>query len=162
MRLEPPFDALANPWILLLLGLLLTVEVFADKIPVVDTINDLIGTAVRPTAGAILALAGTREVALDPVLAAGLGLVVAGGVHGLKATSRPAVTAVSGGLANPIVSMIEDILAAGMTILTLLAPVAGLVLVVAVIGGLAYLAWRVRRWFRRSGRRRGAAPPRAP
>lgn len=150
ITLQPPFDLLTNTWILLLLGLLLSVEVFADKVPAIDTINDLIGTIVRPTAGAILALASTREIGLDPVLAGALGIIFAGGVHGLKATARPVVTATTGGLGNPIISMVEDIVAAAAAILTLLAPLAGFLVVVTVVALLlaAVVALRRRlRWF---------------
>lgn len=149
IRLEAPYDLLTNTWVLVILGLLLGLEVFADKIPAVDTINDLIGTVVRPTSGAVLALAGTREVGLDPILAAILGLIMAGSFHGIKATSRPVLTATTGGLANPVVSMIEDILAAAGVILTLLAPLVGallvLVLLVILIGTALWLRRLVRR-----------------
>jgi hypothetical protein len=157
ITLQPPFDILTNTWILLLLGLLLSVEVFADKVPAIDSINDMIGTVVRPTAGAILALASTREIGLDPVLAGALGIVFAGGVHGLKATARPIVTATTGGLGNPIVSMVEDIAAAAAAILTLLAPLAGFLVVVTIVALLLVAVIRLRRRLRWFGPRRG--PP---
>src|SRR5262245_11086115 len=54
ITLSPPFDLLANEWVLGVLGVLLVIEFFADKIPLVDHVNDVIQTFVRPTAGAIL------------------------------------------------------------------------------------------------------------
>ena len=152
IKLGEPYNILTNTWVLLLLGVLLAVEVFADKIAVVDSINDLIGTVVRPAAGAILSLASTQQVGLDPVLAGALGLVLAGSVHGLKATSRPMITATTGGLANPFVSMIEDVLAAAGVILTLLAPIVGVILVVLLIVMMVGLAITVRRLVRRAVR----------
>jgi hypothetical protein len=152
IQLEAPYDLLTNTWVLVILGLLLGIEVFADKIPAVDTINDLIGTLIRPTSGAILALASTRAVGLDPVLAACLGLLLAGGVHGLKAGARPVVTATTAGLANPMVSIIEDILAAAGVILTLLVPLVGALLVLLTIGLLLGTLLWLRRWLRRRDR----------
>lgn len=153
IRLEAPYDLLSNTWVLVTIGVLLSVEVFADKLPGIDSINDLVGTVVRPAAGAILALASTREVGLDPVLATILGLLFAGSAHGVKATARPVLTTVTGGLANPVVSMIEDVVAAGAVVLTLLAPLVGALLVLLLLVILV-LIWR---WLRtrlaRAGRR---------
>lgn len=156
ITLQAPYDILTNTWVLLLLGVLLSVEVFADKIPAVDSINDLVGTVVRPAAGAILALASTQSIGLNPVLAGALGILLAGSVHGLKATVRPAVTATTGGLFNPLVSMIEDMAAATGAVLTLLAPVIGFVVVVVVLALLALAAVQFRRRLRRQ--RRGGPP----
>ena len=160
VTLEAPYDLLTNTWVLVGLAILLGVEVFADKVPVVDTINDTISTIIRPAAGGILFLANTRVIDLDPVLAGTLGLLLAGSVHGLKATTRPVVTAVSGGLANPLVSMIEDLFAAAGVILSLLAPLIGFILVVLLVTGMVMLAVAVRRRLRRFGRRQpGGRPP---
>jgi hypothetical protein len=161
VTLEAPYDLLTNTWTLVALAILLGVEVFADKVPVVDSVNDTISTVIRPAAGAILFLANTRAIELDPTLAGILGLLLAGSVHGLKATTRPVVTAVTGGLANPIVSMIEDLLAAAGVILSLLVPLVGFLLVVLLIIGMVALAVVVRRRLRRFGRRLpgGRQPP---
>lgn len=150
ISLQGPYNILTNTWVLLLLGVLLAVEVFADKIPGVDSINDLIGTLVRPTSGAILSLASTQGIGLDPVLAGALGLLVAGGMHGLKATSRPMLTATTGGLANPFVSMVEDLFAAAAAILTMLAPVVGLIIVLVLIVAMAGLLLTLRRLIKRA------------
>jgi hypothetical protein len=162
ITLDAPYDFLTNTWVLVLLGLLLSVEVFADKIPAVDSINDLIGTIVRPAAGGILALASTQGVGVNPVLMGALGVILAGSVHGLKATARPVVTATTGGLGNPLVSMIEDIAAAAGTILTLLAPVVGFLVVTIVLIILITLAVQLRRRLRRFGAGRPPPSPTSP
>src|SRR5690242_2203750 len=54
IKLTQPFDMLTNTWVLLVLVILLTIEIFADKIPAVDSINDIIHTFIRPVAGGIL------------------------------------------------------------------------------------------------------------
>src|SRR5215210_6291804 len=107
IKLQQPFDVLTNTWVLFALGVLLLIEVFADKVPAVDSVNDAIHTFIRPVAGGILFAAHSGAVGgLDPTLSFVLGLVSAGGVHAVKAASRPVVTATTGGLGNPIVSFI--------------------------------------------------------
>jgi hypothetical protein len=89
IELAPPFDTLANPYILILLGILLIMEMLADKVPAVNHLNDLVQTFVRPVAGAIAFAAGTNVISgISPVVALACGLFVAGGVHLAKSASR--------------------------------------------------------------------------
>ncbi|MBE0669865.1 MAG: DUF4126 domain-containing protein [Anaerolineales bacterium] len=124
LALSQPFDLIANPWILILLGILVIIEMVADKVPAVNHINDLIQTVVRPAAGAI-AFAASANVITDvhPVLALACGLLVAGGVHAVKAAAvRPAVTATTGGVGNVPVSIAEDIFAFLTSVLAIVIP----------------------------------------
>jgi hypothetical protein len=130
------------------------IEIFVDKIPGLDHINDVIQTLVRPAAGAILFAANARVISdLHPVVAVILGLIVAFGVHATKATARPFVTAGTIGTGNWLVSTVEDILAVLVSLVSLLAPVLLVLLFVLAI-------WLFVRW--RSGRstRRAEAVPR--
>ena len=123
ITLSPPYDLLTNGWVIAVTAILLGIEVFADKIAAVDTANDIIQTFVRPTAGAFLFAASNSVINdIHPVLALTCGLLMAGGVHATKATLRPAVTATSGGLLNPVVSTAEDAIAIALTILSILIP----------------------------------------
>src|SRR5260370_1386178 len=75
LKLNPPFDLLASGWVILALALLLAIEIVVDKIPAADSLNNLIQTFVRPTAGAILFAASAHAITdLHPVIAAILGL----------------------------------------------------------------------------------------
>jgi len=124
ITLNEPWNALTNGWIIALLAVLLAVEVVADKIPAVDHVNDVIQTFIRPAAGAILFAASSNVVAdIHPVLALACGVIVAGGVHVVKATVRPAVTATTAGVGNPVVSTIEDITSALVALLSILVPI---------------------------------------
>jgi hypothetical protein len=147
ITLNEPYDALSSWWVIGLLGVLLIVEVLVDKIPAADTVNDVIQTFVRPTAGAILFAASTNTIGLNPVLGAMCGVVLAGGVHVVKAGGRPVVTATTGGAGNPIVSTLEDILALVTSVLAIVAPylVAALLLII-----LAFIVW----WYVRRRQRR--------
>jgi hypothetical protein len=144
IRLNAPFDALTNGWIIGLLAVLTVIEVLVDKIPAVDTINDVIQTVVRPAAGAILFAASSNAISdIHPVLALMCGILVAGTVHAAKATARPLVTATTAGVGNPIASTIEDITAGIVSLLSILVPVVAFILI--VIG-----VWLVFRSLRRA------------
>ncbi|HHE72971.1 MAG TPA: DUF4126 domain-containing protein [Chloroflexi bacterium] len=145
VELEAPWDALTSWWVIGLLTVLLAVEELADKIPAVDTANDVVQTLARPTAGAILFAATTqRTIHLHPVLAFACGVVLAGGVHVVKAGARPALTAISAGTANPVVSTIEDAVSALTALVSLLFPY----LVVAWLALLILLVVLILRWRR--------------
>lgn len=146
IKLNEPFDALTSWWVIGVLAVLLVIEFLADKVPVVDSANDVIQTVVRPVAGAILFAANANVIAdVHPVLAMICGLLLAGGVHAAKATARPAITAASGGTANPVVSTVEDLLSALTSFLSILFPVLmALVLLLATLI-IGWWLWRIRR-----------------
>jgi hypothetical protein len=133
IELTPPFDTLANPWILIMLGILLIIEMLVDKVPAVNHLNDLIQTFVRPVAGAIAFAAGTNVIhGIHPVVALACGLLVAGGVHLAKsAAMRPIVTATTGGVGNVPVSVAEDVTSTAVSVMSVLVPIA-----VAVLAGI--------------------------
>jgi hypothetical protein len=109
IHLAGPYDVISSPIAILIIAVLLGVELLADKIPLVDHVNDLVQSAVRPAAGAILLMATTEPVpSINPVVAMLVGLSVAGGIHVAKTSFRPLVTATTGGLGNPVVSAVED------------------------------------------------------
>src|SRR5690554_1658255 len=53
VQLPDAWQWLENEWVLGVLGVLLVIEFFADKIPVVDSINDWVQTVVRPASGGL-------------------------------------------------------------------------------------------------------------
>ncbi len=155
VNLSAPYDLLTSTWVIGALAVLLLIEILADKIPVVDSVNDLLGLAIRPAAGAMLfaASTGTLEF-VDPRFALVAGLVVAGAAHGAKATARPLVTASTGGIGNPIVSTVEDVAAFATSIVAIIFPL--------LIGGALVVfaglwAW----WLTQRNRRRANAGARA-
>jgi hypothetical protein len=123
--LHSPWDALTSWFVIGTLGVLISVEFFADKIPGLNHLNDLIQTFVRPVAGSIVFLASTAGVAeVHPVLAFCAGLLVAGGIHALKSIAvRPAVSAATAGAGHPAVSTLEDGVATVLSILAIVLPV---------------------------------------
>ena len=112
-------------------------EVLGDKIPLVDHGLHALQTIAKPVAGAVIAGAVVSP-GNDPsaILLAVLGGANALAIHGVSATARAASTATTGGLANPIVSVIEDGLAIGGILLGWFMPflAAALVLVATIVG----------------------------
>jgi hypothetical protein len=142
ITLNAPYDALSSWWVIGTLAVLLVLEILVDKIPAVDTVNDVVHTFIRPAAGAILFAASTNVIGMHPVLAAVCGVIVAGGVHAAKAGGRPVVTATTAGIGNPVVSTIEDVISFVTSLLAVVAPYAVLA---SVIIALSLLIWRYER-----------------
>ena len=150
---------LENGWVMLIVAVLLVIEIVADKIPALDSVNDVVQTFVRPTAGGIVFGSGTAAqtaTVTDPGAFAQsgqwipvvIGIVIALVVSLTKSTVRPAANAATAGVAAPVLSTIEDVTSIGLVIIAILLPV--LVLVVVVV-----LAWAAVRLIRR--RRRNTA-----
>ncbi|MGB7979535.1 MAG: DUF4126 domain-containing protein [Candidatus Nanopelagicales bacterium] len=150
-----PYDVLGSTPALVILAVLLVVEVVADKIPAVDSVNDAVQTIIRPASGAALfaAAASGGDQQWAQALAVILGLLTSLGVHATKSAARPVVNVSTAGLGAPVVSTVEDGFSLGLAVTALLAPALALVLLV----GLAWLAVAAIR--RRGARRAGAGSP---
>ena len=144
ITLQSPWDTLENPWVLGLLTVLLIIEMTADKIPAVDTINDGIQTFIRPAAGAVLFASSNNIISdMSPVLAMAIGLLAAGGLHAVKATARPVITTTTAGIGNPVISVFEDIVAVIMTLVAIILPFIAAIGV--LVGGFFTFRWFWRR-----------------
>ena len=144
IKLTPPWDALESWWIIGLLIVLVTIEFFADKVPAVNHVNDVIQTFIRPVGGAVVFAASAHVITeLHPVVALAAGLLIAGGVHAVKAVAiRPAVTATTAGAGNVPVSILEDFISTVLSILAIVIPllIGALLLIFAV--WVARMIWR--------------------
>lgn len=149
---------LSNPWVLAILGVLLVIEIVADKIPVVDSINDWIQTIVRPVAGGIAFGTGSTSgtaVVKDPAefftsfawLPVAVGLLLALATHLTKMASRPVMNVATVGAAAPVVSTAEDLGSVILSFVALLVPVLVIFAIIGVIIGFTLL-------FRRKFRKR--------
>lgn len=124
-----------------------TVAEFAgDKIPAVDHALNAIGYVTRPVAGAVAA--GSVFWAVDPTAAAVAGIIVGApaalAFNAAQTGARVGSTATTGGLGNPVVSLIEDVLAALTVIVAFLAPVVVPVLLIVLAIVVFRLARRLR------------------
>ena len=138
------FEFLASDKALLLFLIATLVEVTADKIPALDNVLDALSTVLRPAAGSLLAAAVIGRFA-DPLTAVALGVAVGAPTsfvpHAFKSVVRATATTLTGGLANPVISVAEDISTFTLVILAVLVPT----LVVALFAAAAYLLLRRRR-----------------
>lgn len=117
------------------------IEIIADKFPAVDHFLDTFGTFVRPLAGAVAAASVITGV--DPTVAAVAGLIVgaptAFGFHSLKAGARVASSATTFGCANPVLSLIEDVVSLMLSIFAIFAPIT----VPLFLALIAWALWRL-------------------
>ncbi|GAA1825059.1 DUF4126 domain-containing protein [Actinomadura chokoriensis] len=167
VRLPAEFGWLADGRVLAGLGVLLAAEIVLDKVPVVDSVNDAVQTFVRPAAGGAVFAATDAAGRLDssafmqehPWIGWGLGIAVALIVHAAKASVRPVANAGTMGAGAPVLSTAEDTAALVMSVLAIIAPVIGLIVVLAV----GYAGFRLlRRRRRRRAARRSASGRSAP
>jgi hypothetical protein len=146
LQLDAPYDILGAWWVIAIIAVLLMVEVVADKVPAVDHVNDVIQTVVRPAAGGLLAVSASGHGSVSPVVLLVAGVLIAGGVHAVKASARPVVNVSTAGAGAPVVSTLEDIGAVIVTVLALLVPVIAAIVIVTVVVLAIVL---IRRWRRR-------------
>jgi hypothetical protein len=161
ITLPSSWQWLSNGWVLLILGVLLAVEIVADKVPVLDSVNDAIHTFIRPTAGGIAfgATADADTVTVkDPgsffsghqwvaiVAGAGIALVI----HLMKAIARPVVNTLTIGTGGPVVSTAEDFTSAGLSVIAIVIPVLVIIFLVLFV----FLFWWARRRIKRRKQRK--------
>jgi Domain of unknown function (DUF4126) len=142
--LAQPFDDLSGSGALVVLGVLTIADFVGDKIPAVDHVLHAIGTVVAPVSGAALFTGQTgADTDLSTVAAVLLGGSVAASIHAGRATIRPISTVGTAGIGNPVLSLVEDVGALGLTLAAFVVPVLAALAVIALVV-LILLAWRRR------------------
>ena len=122
-KLPGGLDALDNWWIIGVAGGLYAVEFFADKIPYVDSVWDVVHTFIRVPAGAIVAYAATNQLDSSITIPAALvGGTLAFASHGTKAAARIGANFSPEPVSNWALSFIEDGIALGGVVLAVFAP----------------------------------------
>ena len=156
VTLPPNWAWMENGWTLSIVAVLLAIEFVADKIPVVDHINDVIQTFVRPTAGGLAfgAASSSQTVTVSdpgsfftshqwvPIVVGGL---ISLGVHGMKAAARPVVNATTVGFGAPIVSTIEDVISVVLSFVAIILPVVVLLFVLLLFLSFGWVLRRRKR-----------------
>jgi hypothetical protein len=138
---------MARPEALTVFGIATLLEILGDKIPVVDHLLDSVQTLTKPALAVLAATPFLYQLSPEHalVIAIALGAPVALGVHATKATVRAGSTVTTAGLGNPVLSLIEDVVAVVALAVGLLLPFLALALVVGLCVILARLALRLRR-----------------
>lgn len=144
LDLGSSFAFLGSDNALMLFGVATIVELLGDKVPAVDHALDVIGTPLRPAAGALLAASVLGTVS-DPLTALVLGTAVGAPAalvpHVAKSALRMVSTTLTGGLANPLLSLLEDAIAILTFVLAILVPV----LIVLLLAVTLFIALRLLR-----------------
>ncbi len=153
---------LSNGWTLAILVVLLAIEVVADKIPAVDSVNDVLHTVIRPTSGGLAfgAASESQTVTSDPGsffsshqwIPVAAGVLIALTVHGTKAIARPVINTATVGTGAPVVSTIEDFFSAALSLVAIILPVLVLVFLALFV---LFVFW-VRRKLRERKARKAA------
>ena len=153
LPLPEALQATQSPWVLGVSGALAAAEFFADKIPGVDSVWDLLHTVLRIPVGAFLAAA-----AMSPDGQLGAGMLAAGaGValtsHVVKAGTRALLNTSPEPVSNWTASVTEDVAVVGGLALAFSHPWIALALVVAISVAFALGVWWLwRKLFRRAPR----------
>lgn len=156
VELPAAWSWLSSDVALWITGVLLVVEIIADKVPAVDSVNDVLQTVVRPASGGIVFGAGATSETVRVADPASLfvdnawvpivvGVLIALAVHAVKASVRPVANLATAGVAAPVVSTIEDVSAFTLVAAAIFVPVlAGILLIALVVAAIALLRRRRR------------------
>ena len=161
VELPSGLATLAHPAVLAASGFMCFVEFFADKVPGVDSLWDVVHTLIRIPAGAALAAGVFGDSSSAMMLAAAiLGGTLAAGSHFTKASSRAVINTSPEPFSNWTASLTEDLAVGGLLWLAVVHPLAASVVVLLIIALMLWLlpkAWRAARRLGRCGPRPACA-----
>ncbi|MBP6686127.1 MAG: DUF4126 domain-containing protein, partial [Leucobacter sp.] len=147
LSLPESWSWIENDWSLGVLGVLLLVEIVVDKVPALDTVNDVLQSIVRPASGGLVFSAGASSSTVavaDPEAFVNssafwpfvFGILIALVPHVFKLVARPIVNLATAGFGASVMSTLEDVTAVVVTILAVLLPLVALaaMALLAVLG----------------------------
>jgi len=125
---------IGNDWVIAVLALTALIEITGNLVPWVDNLLDVIATPTAIIAGTTLSAASLSEV--DPglkwMLSLMSGVLVTGGFQVTTVGLRGLSSVFTGGLINPIISLIEDIISLVISISIILFPILGILIVILI------------------------------
>lgn len=142
-------ESLANPWIILIAGILYVGEFFADKIPWFDSVWDSFHTFIRPIGAAFIATTAIGHV--DPIVELTMILLCFGTAvssHSSKASTRLKINESPEPFSNSIVSILEDIFAVVGCYLSIKHPIVVLIILIVFLAIFIWVypkLWRMQR-----------------
>jgi len=140
VALPHDLQTLGSAWVLAAAALLFVLNFFADKIPLVDSINDVLHTFVRIPAGALLAFGAADSLGPEAAtIAALLGGTLAAGTHVAKTGTRALINTSPEPFSNIAASLAEDGIVIGGLILALAHPITFLCLLFLFLVVLLWL-----------------------
>jgi hypothetical protein len=143
-------QVLAHPYVLAASGFMCFVEFFADKIPGIDSLWDVIHTLVRIPAGAALAASVFGDSSSATMIAAAiLGGTLAAGSHLAKTGSRAVINTSPEPFSNWAASFGEELVVGSVLWLAFSHPIAALVVVLVLT---VVALWLIPKLWRMIGR----------
>jgi hypothetical protein len=140
VSLPHSLEVVASPWVMGVAALLFALNFFADKIPYVDSINDVLQTFVRIPAGFLLAYGAAGGLSPEVAVIAGLlGGTLAAGTHIAKTGSRALINTSPEPFSNITASLAEDITVIDGLALAIAHPIVFLCLLAAFVALLIWL-----------------------
>lgn len=157
MQLPPGLHVLQNPVMLFASGLMLFMEFFADKIPGLDSLWDMLNSVIRIPAGAALAAGALgADGATMGLVGALLGGTLAATSQAAKTTTRAAINTSPEPFSNIGMSLFEDGLVVGAIWLATAHPVVFGILLVIVVVLMWIVTWMLFKFLRAVIRRMSA------
>jgi hypothetical protein len=140
VALPHDLEVLGSTSVLAVAALLFALNFLADKIPYVDSLNDLLHTVVRIPAGALLAFGAADQTSPEvAVIAALLGGTLAAGSHVAKTGARALINTSPEPFSNIAASLATDALVIAGLVLALTHPLTFLCLLALFVAGLVWL-----------------------
>jgi hypothetical protein len=140
VALPQDLQVLASSWVLGVAAILFALNFLADKIPYIDSINDMLQTFVRVPAGALLAYGAAGGLSPEAAVITGLlGGTLAAGTHVAKTGTRALINTSPEPFSNIGASLTEDIGVVGGLALAIAHPITFLCLLVLFVGLLIWL-----------------------
>ena len=133
-------------------------EIVAYKVPWLDHILDTVASPAAVMAGTIVSASQIGAISgVSPLMQWSCALIVGGGIAGLMQTgsvsTRVASTVVTGGMANPFISIIQTVMAIVTSVLAVLVPILAIVLVAIMLFAAGIVVF----WIARARRSRRVA-----
>lgn len=147
----PSLHVLAAPPVLIVAAVLYVLEFFADKIPFIDNVWDLLHTFIRPVGAGVLTIVGLIGLDVPPqaeVVAVLVSSVVALTSHSGKAGTRTAINVASPveNLSNIGISLLEDIAVAILVFVSLLYPTIANAITIGLLVVIIIFVPQLLRW----------------
>ena len=134
-QLNESWEWIGSTAALITLSAATIVEIVAYFIPYIDNVLDSVTLPLAALAGTAIMLSTVAD--LSPVITWSLAIIAGGGtaavVAGTSSTTRLTSTLTTGGVANPVVSMIETGTSVIMSIVSIFLPIVGAVLVIFIL-----------------------------
>lgn len=143
VNLSSTFDWMGTLPAIIAFGVATLIEVGAYYLPVIDNFLSILAAPAAAIAGILLTASFITD--SNPLLTWAVAIIAGGGAATLtnaaSGTARVASTATTAGIANPALSVVEDVTAVSVSLLSLFIPILGIVLVIVV----AFFIWRMRK-----------------